>query len=165
MAGRCTLIKSVLNTYPLYNMQTNLLPIGIISRLDKACRKFLWNKVDRPKYLAQISWENVTSPMGLGGLGIRRLWEWNLSFMAKLGWKMLTSPNKLWVQILKDRYLKSTTFMECSSKPSQSVIWRDILRGRPLLEKGIITGNGNGKNTSLWYHHWVGVGSALQTAR
>lgn len=99
MAGRCTLIKSVLNTYPLYNMQTNMLPISIITTLEKACRRFLWNKVDRSKYLARTSWDKVTSPMSAGGLGIRRLRDWNLTFMAKLGWKIMTNPNKLWVQI------------------------------------------------------------------
>ena len=37
-------------------------------------------------------------------------------------------------------------------------IWRDILQGRALLQKGLIIGIGNGRSTSLWYHHWVGSG-------
>lgn len=66
MTGRCTLSKSVF-TYPLYNMQTNVLPVAVINRIEKSCRKFLWNKVDRIRYLARISWSKVTNPMGLGG--------------------------------------------------------------------------------------------------
>lgn len=34
----------------------------------------------------------------------------------------------------------------------------EILHGRSLLQKGIIIGIGNGRSTSLWYHHWVGSG-------
>lgn len=31
MADRCTLIKLVLNTYPLHIMQTNIIPIGVLN--------------------------------------------------------------------------------------------------------------------------------------
>lgn len=36
MAGRCTLIKSVLNTYPLYVIQTNIIRVGVLKAL-KGC--------------------------------------------------------------------------------------------------------------------------------
>ncbi|XP_056692071.1 uncharacterized protein [Spinacia oleracea] len=156
MAGRCTLIKSVLNSYPLYDMQTNILPTSITSALDKCCRKFLWNKVDRNRYMARLSWEKVTRPINMGGLGIRRLKEWNLAFMAKLGWTILTNSDKLWVKILKEKYLKHSNFLNCFANNSHSPLWRDILKGRSILEQGIMIGIGNGNSTFLWYHHWVG---------
>lgn len=37
-------------------------------------------------------------------------------------------------------------------------MWRDILKGRSLLHKGLIVGIGNGKTTSLWYHRGVDPG-------
>lgn len=73
MAGKCTLIKSVLNSYPVYTMQTSILPCSVISSLEKQCRKFLWNKVNQTHYLTRTSWDSVTKSMVLGGLGIRRL--------------------------------------------------------------------------------------------
>lgn len=45
-----------------------------------------------------------------GVLGVRRLREWNIAFMAKLGWKMLTNTDKLWVRIFNEKYLKRTSF-------------------------------------------------------
>lgn len=89
MVDRCTLIKSTINTYPLYYMQITLLPTSVNDRIEKGCRKFLWNRVDRSRYIARTSWDKVTRPIWEGGLGIRRLREWNMTFMAKLGWKML----------------------------------------------------------------------------
>lgn len=86
--------------YPLYSMQTSLLPVSVTNIIEKRTRKFLWNKVDRSHYLARTSWATVTRPMSEGGLGIRRLKEWNFSFMAKLGLKMLTYSDKPWVKIL-----------------------------------------------------------------
>lgn len=35
MVGRCTLVKVVLNSYPLYSMQTSLLPISIVNNLER----------------------------------------------------------------------------------------------------------------------------------
>jgi hypothetical protein len=36
-----------------------------------------------------------------GGLGIRKAKENNEAIIMKLGWGLLTQPDKLWVQILK----------------------------------------------------------------
>ena len=156
MAGRCTLIKSVLNTYPLHVMQTNILPIGVLQDLQKNVKRFLWNKVGHGHYISRTSWDQVCKPMMEGGLGIRDLRHWNLCFMAKLGWKFLTQPSKLWVKILKNKYCKGSNFMDVIPNGSHSNIWRDILKGRELLAKGLILNVGNGEDISLWYHHWVG---------
>ncbi|KAL2940936.1 hypothetical protein RDABS01_029286 [Bienertia sinuspersici] len=67
MTGRCTLIKSVLSSYPLYTMQTNVLPVSVISMLEKNCRKFLWNKVNNSRFLSRTSWSRVCLPLGKGG--------------------------------------------------------------------------------------------------
>ncbi|XP_056692196.1 uncharacterized protein [Spinacia oleracea] len=158
MAGRCTLVKSVLNSFPVYVMQTNILPISIVNKIEKCSRKFLWNKTERNRYMTRISWENVTNSIDNGGLGIRRLKEWNLSFMAKLGWSILTRPDKLWVQVFKENYIKKSNFLDCIPNSNQSPLWRDILKGRPILKKGLIINIGNGKSTSLWFHHWIGDG-------
>lgn len=80
-------------------MQTYVLPIKFIKLSEQRSRKFLWNKVDRSRYIARTSWSNITRTLGLGGLGIRRLRDWNIAFMAKLGWKLLTGQDKLWIKI------------------------------------------------------------------
>ncbi|XP_056697560.1 uncharacterized protein [Spinacia oleracea] len=156
MAGRCTLIKSVLNSHLLYVMQTNLIPASTIHDLEKCTRKFLWNKPDQNRYMSRLSWDKITSYVTCGGLGIRRLKEWNLAFIAKLGWAILTKPNKLWVKVFKEKYIKKSNFMDCISNGNHSPLWRDILKGRSVLQKGLIINIGNGKNTSLWFHHWIG---------
>ncbi|XP_056698546.1 uncharacterized protein [Spinacia oleracea] len=156
MAGRCTLIRSVLSSFPLYAMQTSLIPSTITYAIEKCCRKFLWNKVDRSKYMARLAWDKVTLPTNVGGLGIRRLKDWNLAFMAKLGWTILDKPDKLWVRILKEKYLKNSSLLNSMPNYNQSPLWRDILKGNHILQKGLIIGIGNGKNTSIWYHHWIG---------
>lgn len=113
MASRTTLVKSVLKSYPLYAMQTSIIPKSIVHSLDKACRRFLWNKVDRTHYAPRTSWNVITNPMEMGGLGIRRLRDWNIAFMGNLDWTILTNPNKLWVKVLTEKYLRTSNFLTC----------------------------------------------------
>lgn len=44
MAGRATLIKSVLNSYPIYATQTNLLPISILNHLERNAKDYFGTK-------------------------------------------------------------------------------------------------------------------------
>lgn len=36
------------------------------------------------------------------------------------------------------------------------MVWKDILKGLPFLKQGIKVVIGDGRDTSLWYNHWVG---------
>ncbi|XP_056698181.1 uncharacterized protein [Spinacia oleracea] len=55
----------------------------------------------------------------------------------------------------KYRYLKYSNFLDCNQSNSSSPIWKDILKGRDIIKKGMIISIGNGIDTSLWYHHWI----------
>lgn len=88
--------------------------------------------------------------------GVRNLKRWSLAFMAKLGWKILTQLDKLRIQNFKTRYLKYSNFLDCNPTISSSPLWKDILKGRDIIKKGLIINIGNGEDPSLWYHHWVG---------
>lgn len=136
-------------------MQTNVLPLSIIQDIEN-CRKFLWNKFSQSHYIPRAAWFLVYNPTNPGGLGIRNLRLWNLAFMAKLGWKILNNPNKLWIRIFIDKYLQRDSFMNCHPSSTFSPIWRENLKGRSILSKGLMALIGNGHSVSLWFHRWVG---------
>ncbi|KAL2928100.1 hypothetical protein RDABS01_006903 [Bienertia sinuspersici] len=52
--------------------------------------------------------------------------------------------------------------MDAIPNQGQSQLWRDVLKGRDILSTGLIMGIGDGSQTSLWYHHWVGVSPIYQ---
>ena len=78
IAERCTLIKAVLNSSPLYAMQSSVLPSSILNDLEKSSKKFLWNKVNHTYYYSRMALDVVCNPMGLGGLGFKHLQRWNI---------------------------------------------------------------------------------------
>ena len=84
MAGRLTLINSVLPAIPLYWTSVLKLPTAIVHKINKICRKILWkdNQLGgKVKTLAR--WSSVCWPKKLGGLGILNLSLMNQSLQLK----------------------------------------------------------------------------------
>lgn len=81
--------------------------------------------------------EKNVSLKKLGGLGLRRTMPLNHAFIAKLGWKILSDPNNLWVRKIREKYLTDSTFFGNNSKSKYSFIWKKILSQRELLRKDI----------------------------
>lgn len=55
MAGQTVLIKAVLSAIPGYQMQTMLLPYGVLKDLEKISRTFLWNHTQDTRKMHLIS--------------------------------------------------------------------------------------------------------------
>ncbi|KAF7801766.1 ribonuclease H [Senna tora] len=84
MAGRATLLQSVISTTPLFQMQHSTIPKGIIDEIEKLERAFLWGSTPDKRKLHQISWSKISTPKNAGGLGIRSLKNMNTAFLYKL---------------------------------------------------------------------------------
>lgn len=84
--------------------------------------------------------------------------------MDKLGWNVLKNEDKLWVRMLKVRYWRKGTFLTTQVKTHHFPIWKDIAKGREILEKGIKRRIGSGKDTSLWFDWWVGRAPLVKVA-
>ena len=95
-------------------------------------------------------------PKNKGGLGLRKIDSVNKAFQCKLAWKVLTNETSLWIQILKDKYLKDTTFFEYKKKSTDSPVWKSLLSCRDLLRQGLMWKLGNGKQISFWFDNWIG---------
>jgi hypothetical protein len=91
MAGRATLVKSVLTSIVIYYITVLNVPIEVLMKIDSIRRAFLWAACDKVTGgKCKVNWEMVCKPKDCGGLGIfnltkfasalrmRWLWhEWN----------------------------------------------------------------------------------------
>jgi hypothetical protein len=83
-AGRIVLIKSVASSIPSYAMSSFLMPISFNSSLDKIFKKIWWGfPKDKARNLSLKSWSSICLLKKEGGLGFRRMHEFNLSLIAK----------------------------------------------------------------------------------
>ncbi|XP_031126953.1 uncharacterized protein LOC116029190 [Ipomoea triloba] len=132
MAGRRVLVQSALATIPTYTMQSMALPVSTCSEIDKICRNFLWGHSEDTRKIHIVSWAEVCKPRDEGGLGLRRARDFNMAFLTKLGWQMLTNETKLWVQVMKEKYGSNGDLLN-TNKSNCSWGWRSIMKGkRPI---------------------------------
>jgi hypothetical protein len=111
-AGRLVLIKAVAAAIPSFAMSTFLLPKGFCRKIDQLFKNFWWGfPPEKLRNLSLKSWNSICSPKALGGLGLRKMEEVNLALISKLGWKLLTQADSLWVCQLKGKYISYGSFL------------------------------------------------------
>lgn len=77
-----------------------------------------------------VNWEEVCKPSDKGGLGLRKTNDFNKTLLAKLDWHMITDQDKLWVQVMRNKYLKNGDFLSAPIPSHASWSWRSIIKGR-----------------------------------
>jgi len=85
----------------------------------------------------------------------------NTAFLAKLAWKVLTQPKNLWVQQIRAKYGAPEHFFESRPKPTDSWVWKCLLRLRPFIQKGIRWKVGNGHSIKFWTDNWCSEDSLV----
>ncbi|KAK9181143.1 hypothetical protein WN944_024280 [Citrus x changshan-huyou] len=156
MAGRIMLAQLVFQAIPIYVMQTVMLPSGVHDRIDKACRCFIWSGVSPQQKLSMVSWRNVCKPKSIGGLGFKSLSMMNKALHMKLAWGFISSPESLWVKVLRTKYgvandtLPETLHTRYGSHLWKSIgtVWSEVLASRRWCL-------GNGDSVRFWWDLWV----------
>jgi len=81
--GRLILLKSVLSSLPVYFLSFFKAPAGIISLIESIFKRFICGGLRIIKKIVWIKWDDICVPKEDGGLGVRRLREFNLSLLGK----------------------------------------------------------------------------------
>lgn len=76
-AGRLTLIKSVLDSLPGYYISLFKVPKGVAKEIDKWRATFLWGSSEIRRKIHLVNWKLVTLSKEQGGLGIRKVRDFN----------------------------------------------------------------------------------------
>ncbi|KAF7844993.1 ribonuclease H [Senna tora] len=156
LAGRATLVQSVVATMPLYHMQHNKIPKGVINQIEKMERNFLWGSTPEKRSIHQVSWDQVCIPKTLGGLGINSLNHMNKAFIYKLAWNLLNNKKELWVEIIKNKYnFDSQSRNNLTCKMTDSRLWKEIVKLWPEFYKMVSWNIGNGSNINFWEDKWI----------
>ncbi|XP_071712936.1 uncharacterized protein [Rutidosis leptorrhynchoides] len=143
-AGRVQLITSVLTLMQIYWCSVFILPDQVIKDIEKLIRGFLWCQGPMIRGKAKVKWDDVCLPKEEGGLGIKRLKNWDTALM----WVNWTHEYKLKARHLWDVVLKSDAAWS----------WRKILNIWPLLRNYIVCQVGDGKLVSVWFDAWDPIG-------
>jgi hypothetical protein len=160
--GKEVLIKSVAQAIPVYSMACFRLPRGLCEHINSLIRQFWWGSKEGKRKPCWVSWDVMTLPKHLGGLGFRDLELFNLCLLARQSWRMIQDPNSLSARILKSIYFPDTTLLEANLGSHPSQIWRAILDGREIMKQGLISRIGDGLSTRIWQDNWLPRDSMLK---
>lgn len=95
---------------------------------DKRIRSFFWGDIHGGQRLYLVNWSQLCLLINQDGLGLKSCQSMNLTFLAKLEWRILKEYHALWVQALKGKYFHSMSNLEVFvSKPISSFIWRGVV--------------------------------------
>ncbi|GKV36829.1 hypothetical protein SLEP1_g44920 [Rubroshorea leprosula] len=78
-AGREVLIKSVLQSPPIYIMGLFYLPLTLCSKLEKIMNRYWWGGGEDTHKIHWMEWRKLALPKKSGGLGFRAFHEFNIA--------------------------------------------------------------------------------------
>jgi hypothetical protein len=148
-AGNETMLKAVIQAIPIYVMSCFLLPVAIYEQMRKLIANQWWGMENGKRKLHWRSWEWLSSPKSMGGMGFRDMEIFNQAMLGHQAWRMTTDPNSLCARVLKGRYFPHDSFWDAPCPRSASYTWRSILHGRKLIHLGARWGVGNGATIKI----------------
>lgn len=90
-----------------------------------------------------------------GGLGVKNLKNFNISILAKQGWRLPNNSNPLVSTIMKAKYYPKTDFLNAEMGGSPSYIWRSILAAKDAIKASCRRTIGDGASTYIWKVPWL----------
>ena len=163
IGGRLTLIKASLSNLLMYFMSLFPVPVGVVEKIKKIQRSFLWSGVMDKKSLALVRWDVVQLPKKLGGLNVSNTLNRNLGLLIKWVWRYFQEPNSLWREIIRQKYKypPTLTMMDISTV-NKGGPWKAICNhllknpiARNLLHTGFRMKIWNREDTYFWHSLWL----------
>ena len=109
-AGRLQLVAAVLESIHVYQASVILLPVNVISEINRLLKEFFWNQGKSAKGKCKVAWKDVCCPKDQGGLGLKDLYTWNEAFLSKHVWIIAINKDTLWVKWIHTVKLRGKNF-------------------------------------------------------
>jgi hypothetical protein len=111
--------------------------------------------VDHRK-ISWIDWQTICRSKEVGGLGVRRIKDFNIVLLGKWCWRLLVDRDRLWFRVLSSRYGVENGRIRRGGREA-SVWWKDVsaLRSEEWFQGNVRKVVGDGKNTLFWSDVWV----------
>jgi hypothetical protein len=73
LGGRFVLLKSVLESLPVYWLAVAIIPTFVLNRIRQLMFNFLWSGSGAREHIHLCKWEIIAKPKSYGGWGVRNL--------------------------------------------------------------------------------------------
>lgn len=91
----------------------------------------------------------------LGGLGFKHIEAFKNVMLAKQLWRLLTNPESLVAQTLKQKYFRNSNLLNAKVGRGSSFLWKSLCQTLDLLEVGLYWRVENGNQIKIYEHKWL----------
>lgn len=155
-AGKEILLKSVIQAIPSFAMSVFLLPVVLVKEIERVMNGFWWGGENRvSKGIRWKSWEHLCVPKKWGGLGFRKLREFNMAMLSKQAWRLVQHPTSLVARVYKAKYYPNASFLEAKKGSNPSFIWTSIMETQETIRSCSRWRVGDGNSIHIWKDRWL----------
>ncbi|KAI8530160.1 hypothetical protein RHMOL_Rhmol11G0033800 [Rhododendron molle] len=119
---------------------------------------FLWSGFELKHSKAKVKWDQLCCPKEEGGLGCKRITEWNMAVMLRHLWAFCKKADTLWIKWVHSFIIKEQCLWTMEVPRDASWTMRKLLGlrhlGQPLIKYLV----GNGEIIFLWLDNWHPLG-------
>eukprot|EP00268_Persea_americana_P010099 TRINITY_DN14077_c0_g1_i14.p1 TRINITY_DN14077_c0_g1~~TRINITY_DN14077_c0_g1_i14.p1 ORF type:complete len:294 (+),score=44.57 TRINITY_DN14077_c0_g1_i14:1403-2284(+) len=153
-AGRLALVRHVLSSIPFHISLVLPLPSKTSLQSERPMRNFLWSANPDKSRSSLVRWDTVCLPKAEGGLGLRRVREFNEACLLFLAWSAI-SVDSVWANWFRGRYFKGLPIWYSKNPRNGSCIWKKLRGLSSLLQKDCRWIVSNGQSVNLWFDNWI----------
>lgn len=118
---RVFLINFVLMRIHMYSTQVYVLPKSVLSEIYKVLKFFLWSGQVYSQRSELVVWEKLCCDKKEGGLGFKDIVMWNIAFMGRYVWGIVTKKDNVWIRWVDVVYIYDN--QRYGYVPTQGVSW------------------------------------------
>ncbi|WMV54211.1 hypothetical protein MTR67_047596 [Solanum verrucosum] len=154
--GKMVLIKSVLQSLPIYTLSAINPPIGTIYLLKKHFDRFFWGFNENRDKHHWRSWKNLCVPKDEGGICIRNMDDISKTLAVKRWWRFRTNKS-LWADFMKAKYCHRVHPSVKAWTSGNSQAWKFMVNARHVAEPNILWKINSG-SCNMWWDNWCEKG-------
>ena len=93
-------MMSVLSSLLVYALSLFKASAGIVSSIESILNCFFLGGSEDHRKISWVDWNSVCLSKEVGGLGVRRIREFNYALLGKWCWSLLVDRESLWFSVL-----------------------------------------------------------------
>ncbi|KAL9675120.1 hypothetical protein QQ045_003321 [Rhodiola kirilowii] len=137
-AGKETLIKSCIQSVPIYTMSCFKLSKTLCEKMTAMTVNFWWNNSTKDRGIHWLRREILQKEKVKGGLGLRNFEALNCALLMKQLWRFLKFPDDLASKIFRAKYFKDGQLFSAKVRPYDSYAWKCLQGVIEMFKTGVI---------------------------
>ncbi|XP_042030015.1 uncharacterized protein LOC121776939 [Salvia splendens] len=130
---------------------------NICDDLGKMLNGYWWGDTENRKKIHSAAWDKLCVPKYKGGMGFRKLKEFNISTLGKHLRRLIENPDSLLGRVLKARCFPRHGILDAGKVGNQSSFWSGLVAAKDRLKTDFRQHIGDGRETLIYGNWWPSV--------